>query len=232
VSCAQLQLMGKSRSGEYTISPLPDIALTVSCDMDSDGGGWTVIQRRGMYEPAGNNFEKTFKEYEDGFHIIEGHTSTGLASRKVVTSWHMVWFPGGENSIPVTSPFVSYLISLYRITLQIMKIRYSCVYKSSCYDALSSHNGYPFSVKKNGQHSGDRCVSQISGGWWFNGCIHSNLNGWKFKESVPETSKGLGITWYNRNDKSSYFDVYSEVEMKIRDADFEFCMGSLAYEVH
>ncbi|XP_040067268.1 angiopoietin-related protein 7-like [Ixodes scapularis] len=100
------------------------------------------------------------------------------------------------------------------------------------YDALSSHNGHTFSVKKNGEHSGDHCVSQISGGWWFNGCIHSNLNGWKFKENVPETSKGLGITWYNRNDENSYFNVYSEVEMKIRDADFEFCMGSLTYEAH
>lgn len=39
---------------------------------------------------------------------------------------------------------------------------------------------------------------------------------------------GHGITWYRIGDWKSYQNVYERVEMKIRDADYEFCTGKMA----
>ncbi|ODM88294.1 Angiopoietin-related protein 7, partial [Orchesella cincta] len=56
----------------------------VYCDMETDGGGWTVIQRRG--EPvdplAGEireSFTRTWKEYENGFGSFSSDFWLGLS---------------------------------------------------------------------------------------------------------------------------------------------------------
>lgn len=39
----------------------------VYCDLQSDGGGWTVIQRRKEPVLTQEDFEKTWQEYSSGF---------------------------------------------------------------------------------------------------------------------------------------------------------------------
>uniref|UniRef100_A0A8W8N0C1 Fibrinogen C-terminal domain-containing protein n=1 Tax=Magallana gigas TaxID=29159 RepID=A0A8W8N0C1_MAGGI len=53
-----------SRDGVYTIYPAPGMNKTVFCDMSTDGGGWTVIQRRIDGETI---FFRNWKEYKNGF---------------------------------------------------------------------------------------------------------------------------------------------------------------------
>ena len=45
-------------------------------------------------------------------------------------------------------------------------------------DSLSYHKGHPFSTKDrdNDANSG-QCANSYKGGWWYNTCHHSNLNG-------------------------------------------------------
>uniref|UniRef100_A0A914VSR8 Fibrinogen C-terminal domain-containing protein n=1 Tax=Plectus sambesii TaxID=2011161 RepID=A0A914VSR8_9BILA len=52
-------------SGEYQISPPSVNPFPVICDMDTDGGGWTIIQRRtsGSLE----FWNQTWQEYKIGF---------------------------------------------------------------------------------------------------------------------------------------------------------------------
>ncbi|XP_040068824.1 fibrinogen C domain-containing protein 1-like [Ixodes scapularis] len=72
VSCSQLLMKGNYESGQYVINPGNE-NITVYCDMKTDGGGWTVIQRRKKQEtPQENLFDKSYEEYENGFGNVMG----------------------------------------------------------------------------------------------------------------------------------------------------------------
>ncbi|XP_057209501.1 angiopoietin-4 [Triplophysa rosa] len=65
IDCASLYYNGVRRSGIYTVVPsLGAMPVEVYCDMDKDGGGWTVIQRR---QDGSVNFDRRWKEYKEGF---------------------------------------------------------------------------------------------------------------------------------------------------------------------
>nr|DBA25453.1 TPA: hypothetical protein GDO54_009836 [Pyxicephalus adspersus] len=68
--CANHYYNGERSSGIYTIAPSTGGAPTdVYCDMDTDGGGWTVIQRR---QDGSVNFTRTWTEYKEGFGNLNG----------------------------------------------------------------------------------------------------------------------------------------------------------------
>ncbi|KAJ0055131.1 hypothetical protein NL108_009872, partial [Boleophthalmus pectinirostris] len=67
--CADLYQNGVRKNGVYTIQPTPQETKKVYCNMESAGGGWTVIQRR---ENGSVDFQKTWKEYKMGFGSVSG----------------------------------------------------------------------------------------------------------------------------------------------------------------
>uniref|UniRef100_A0A147BVJ6 Putative ficolin/ixoderin n=1 Tax=Ixodes ricinus TaxID=34613 RepID=A0A147BVJ6_IXORI len=67
ISCSQIKMRERSSAlTKYKINPL-GTPVDTACDMETDGGGWTVIQRRTKYEAYDNNFEKDERDYERGF---------------------------------------------------------------------------------------------------------------------------------------------------------------------
>ncbi|KAM7301546.1 putative ixoderin precursor [Ixodes scapularis] len=66
--CSDLQRAGQNTSGVYTIFVSGGTTgRPVYCDMNTEGGGWTVIQNRGQF---GNNvfyFYRNWTEYARGF---------------------------------------------------------------------------------------------------------------------------------------------------------------------
>ncbi|NXP96372.1 FCN1 protein, partial [Passerina amoena] len=63
-NCEELLAKGKILSGWYTIYPQDCNATTVFCDMDTDGGGWIVFQRRW---DGSVNFLRDWDSYKRGF---------------------------------------------------------------------------------------------------------------------------------------------------------------------
>ncbi|GFS60071.1 techylectin-5A [Trichonephila inaurata madagascariensis] len=75
MDCEDLLRSGHNESGVHTIWPRNRLTdgrpMDVFCDMDTDGGGWTLIQRRGNYSRSYDYFFKDWKSYKDGFGDIE-----------------------------------------------------------------------------------------------------------------------------------------------------------------
>ena len=68
-SCSQLLQNGINSSGVYTINPDGGRPVQVLCDMDTDGGGWTVFQRR---MDGSVDFNLVWDSYKNGFGDLNG----------------------------------------------------------------------------------------------------------------------------------------------------------------
>ncbi|XP_022236497.1 techylectin-5B-like, partial [Limulus polyphemus] len=67
--CADLRLRGYVESNRiYSIWPrFLNEPIEVVCDMDTEGGGWTIIQRRGYYKENPQVFNRSWYQYSIGF---------------------------------------------------------------------------------------------------------------------------------------------------------------------
>ena len=74
-SCAELYNAGKTSSGVYTISPDGSGVFDVFCDQTTDGGGWTVFQKR---LDGSVDFYRGWADYQNGFGNLNGEFWLGL----------------------------------------------------------------------------------------------------------------------------------------------------------
>ena len=88
-SCKHLLESGSKVSGEYTIFPHGfENGLKVFCDMENDGGGWIVIQRR---QDGTVDFYRDWQTYQAGFGNLSGEFWIGNDNLLKLTKFTGWW---------------------------------------------------------------------------------------------------------------------------------------------
>ena len=203
-------------SGSFTIAFEGIIGLIpVYCDMETEGGGWTVFQRR---TDGSVDFNRGWNDYERGFGNIDGDYWLGL------TSLHQLLQLNGANELRIdlrdysgNSAYAKY--SSFNVGDSSSKYRLSVSgYSGTAGDAMAgpgfSHaraNGVMFSTKdQDNDRSGAHCAARYTGGWWFNDCHHTFLNG------LYKSGSGFHhIIWYTW--KRQFSLSFSEMRFRKKD---------------
>ena len=175
--------------------------------METDGGGWTVFQRR---EDESVDFYKNWTDYENGFGDLTGEFWLGLSKIHRLAK-------EGSNTLRVDlGDFEGNTVYANYSTFSVSDGSTEYIlrlggYSGTAVDSLSYHNGRRFSTRDNDNDgAGYNCALVHTGAWWYNSCYLSNLNGRYFNTS---TDNDQGIVWLLWK---SAFTTLKFSEMKIR----------------
>ncbi|XP_019853463.1 PREDICTED: fibrinogen-like protein A [Amphimedon queenslandica] len=187
--CKGLFEDGNTTSGVYTVNPDGGTPFEVYCDMETDGGGWTVFQRR---QDGSVDFYRYWTDYENGFGDLTGEFWLGLSKIHRLTK-------EGSNTLRVdlgdfegNTTYANY--STFNIsdgsTEYILTVG---GYSGTAGDSLAYHNGSRFSTKDNDNDDlSSNCAQRTTGAWWYRSCDRSNLNSRYRKANVRDDD---AITW-------------------------------------
>ncbi|XP_071795520.1 fibrinogen-like protein 1 [Asterias amurensis] len=196
-SCMMLYQAGYRYNGVFTIFPtsLTD-ELQVYCDMETDGGGWIVVQRR---QDGSADFNRTWADYQTGFgdlknefwfgnDILRDLTGSGQWQLRIdLEDWqsNTSWASYGQFAVGLTGGNYRLQVGLYDES-------------SSAGDSMAYSNGHPFSTKDrdNDKFPEEQCAVDFHGGWWFDVCHHANLNGYYYQQPDVKV-KGEGLIWFH-----------------------------------
>ena len=203
------------RSGVYSIHPInANNSFNVYCDMETDGGGWTVLLRR---QDGSVDFYRNWADYKRGFGNLEGEYWLGLDNMHLLTNlsgdppqlrvdladWEGNTAFAKYNQFSVGDEDSDYTLSVSGYQSA-----------STAGDSLTYHNRQRFSTpdRDNDGYSPYNCAVPYHGPWWYNACYFSLLTGKYYTRGGPKLTEPHGINW------RSWKKFYSlhVVEMKIR----------------
>ncbi|KAL5012811.1 hypothetical protein ScPMuIL_011362 [Solemya velum] len=164
-----------TRSGVYKIKPQGvEEPFPVYCDIQTEGEGWTVFQRR---QDGSVDFYQDWASYETGFGDLMGefwlgnsfiHDITQQGSYELMVN--MSDFEGNSayahyNYFNVGNASTEYTLTVYD-------------YNGNAGDSLAYHNNMKFTTHdRDNDVWDDNCAVYRKGGWWYKWCSLSNLNG-------------------------------------------------------
>lgn len=217
--CLAFKRAGFNTSGVYKINGPHFSVISTYCDQTTQGGGWTVFQRR---QDGFANFQRDWLGYKSGFGKLSGEfwfgndklhdlTNARVAPKKSELLINMR-MRGIHHSMPSKYVFAAcngfevgnenskYLLSLGKLHGNV-----------SNPNAFWYHNHRQFSTMDNdNDHSQSNCSGERKNvGWWFGDCYNTLLNGvYSFNRQHGEHGE---IMWDQKNQEQPDF-----VEMKFR----------------
>ncbi|XP_041934268.1 microfibril-associated glycoprotein 4-like isoform X1 [Alosa sapidissima] len=213
LDCADIYNDGSGRSGVYRIYPAgPNSGRYVYCDMDTEGGKWTVFQRR---MDGTVNFYRGWEQYKNGFGHAAGEYWLGLETIHLLTlrkNYELRVDMEDFNGARVYANYTSFSISPQAINAEVdgYRLHVSGFRNGGAGDSLTYANGEKFSTFDKDQDSwGNNCALTRRGGFWFKSCQYTNPNGLYLWGEVTD----IGLHWYHW--KSNYYSLKS-ISMKMR----------------
>ena len=212
------EIVSLSKTGIYEVADVCDVPISFGstklfarCDMDTDGGGWMVIQRR---INGSVDFYRNWTDYVYGFGDLNGEFWYGLEKIHCLTTRDDVKLRielgfGNEPSEVWTYQLFKVDGAETNYTLTIGPGQG----EGGTIDAMAYHNKVPFSTQdRDNDVSIGNCARTFKGAWWYKSCYQSNLNG---KHSLQGGSPTL--VWYYGLTR------YTKVEMKIGSKECTTC---------
>ncbi|XP_060118184.1 fibrinogen-like protein 1-like protein [Heteronotia binoei] len=171
---------GRRESGLYVIRPKHSPLLVVYCDMEYDGGGWTVLHRNDVNQKA--PWSSTWNAYKKGFGDLSGNHWLGnefihlLTQQNAFSVRFVIVNNDGEtkhadyHSFNVDSEDSGYALRLGN-------------YSGDAGDVLTTigetgiHDNMRFSTQDqdNDRRSDRNCALDSGGGWWYDNCYSALL---------------------------------------------------------
>ncbi|XP_013883592.1 fibrinogen C domain-containing protein 1 [Austrofundulus limnaeus] len=194
--CSDILASGVSQDGVYSVFPTHDPnGFMVYCDMSTEGGGWTVIQRR---EDGSVNFFRGWEAYRDGFGTITGEHWLGLQRIYALTRSGGFELRIDMADFDNATAFAQYSeFSVGRDSVNPEEDGYPLTvdgYSGTAGDSLLKHSGMRFTTKDRDQdQSENNCAAYYQGAWWYRNCHTSNLNGQYLRGG--HASYADGVEW-------------------------------------
>ena len=175
IDCKDAQQNGHNTSGVYTINPDNQTAFKVYCDMDTDGGGWTVIQRR---FDGSVSFNRSWTECERGFGNKSGEYWLGLSYMHRLTTSAAQALRVDLTNIRNGSTYARYATFTVANATDKYRLLVSG-YSGTAGDGLFYHLGQQFTTWDNDNDIDNNlnCAKYFRGPWWHRSCYSSFLNG-------------------------------------------------------
>ena len=187
--CSDLLKSGQTQSGVYSIDPDGKGSFDVYCDMRTDGGGWTVFQRRQDgsvdFYPGCSDYKSGFGQLTSEFWLgndkIHRLTASRASSLRVeLEDW---------NGVRVYAKYGQFNIGDEQAEYRLEASSYS----GTAGDSLAYHNNMAFSTKdRDNDGSFGKCAVSYTGAWWYRSCHNSNLNG-----KYGKNQGNRGLRWDN-----------------------------------
>ncbi|KAK7873884.1 hypothetical protein R5R35_005745 [Gryllus longicercus] len=195
--CSKVKENGFIQSGVYRIQPPKATQpFYVYCDMETKGGGWTVIQNR--YEGT-IDFNRGWEDYKFGFGNLGGEFWIGLEKIYLLTNYKVNELNIELTDFAFTKTYAHYKAFAIGDEIEGYPMRILGGYDGDAGDSLIYHAGMKFStydMDNDGWNDGN-CAESHTGAWWYNGCDTSNLNGRYLGGELVGDYEYQGIYWYD-----------------------------------
>uniref|UniRef100_T1IRG7 Fibrinogen C-terminal domain-containing protein n=1 Tax=Strigamia maritima TaxID=126957 RepID=T1IRG7_STRMM len=182
--------------GIYQIQPVGSrTPFFVYCDLTTDGGGWTVIQKR---TDGHTNFYRGWQDYKNGFGNIMGEHWLGNEKLHLLTNQAVYSLRFELEDFDEEKTYAYYSTFAIGRESEGYMIKMLGGYDGEAGDSFNYHSSMKFSTKDmdNDPWEGGNCAELHTGAWWYNGCGMSNLNGQYLGGEVPENFENKGMYWY------------------------------------
>jgi len=175
--------------------------------MRTDGGGWTVFQRR---RDGSVDFYRGWDDYKAGFGQLTAEFWLGndkihrlTASRPNSLRVELKDWNGGKAYGKYGKFRIGDEQAQYRLEVG--------SYSGTAGDSLTRrHNNMAFTTKdRDNDRDGNNCAVTFTGAWWYSDCYNSNLNG----KYLGDTTSSKSVNWYHW--KNAYVSL-KFTEMKLR----------------
>ncbi|KAK3752547.1 hypothetical protein QZH41_013412, partial [Actinostola sp. cb2023] len=169
-SCADIRLsLNHTSSGLYSITPVPDHnSIHVYCDQTTDGGGWTVLQRR---VNGSVNFFRGWDEYKRGFGNKEGEFWLGLDAINTITTSTSNELRIDLKDCNLTSAYAQY--SFFKVGKESdnYKLELGQYERGTAGDSFSFQQNMNFTTfDRDNDDFNQNCASLYKGAWWYSNC--------------------------------------------------------------